>query len=80
MNVIIEIRNIDYDEESNEGYVEALIEDYTNVEENIPEEGYEVNLFGANFSLDEDETIPTDPDERCLFFEELNLNWSLVTP
>lgn len=80
MNVIIEIRNVDYDEETNEGYVEALIEEYPNVEEVPGEEGYDIHLYGATFSLEEEEKIPTDTEELCLFFEELGLNWSLVTP
>ena len=79
MNVVIEIRCFDYDEQTNEGYVEALIEDYVTIEDDLPEEGYDVGLFCANFSLDEEEQIPEDPDELCLFFDELNLNWKLVT-
>jgi hypothetical protein len=81
MNVIIEVKVVDYDKESNEGYVEALIEDYTNIKEDNEEvEGFPVDLFYANFSLSEEETIPEDHEELCIFFEELDLRWKPVTP
>lgn len=81
MNVIIGVKVVDYDKESNEGYVEAFIEDYTNIkEDNEGIEGFPVDLFYSNFSLSEDEVIPEDSEELCIFFEELDLHWKPVTP
>lgn len=80
MNVIIGINKVDYDPQSNEGYVEAFIEDYTTIKESDEIEGFPVDLCWANFSLDPDESLPEDSEELCMFFEELNLNWKFVTP
>jgi hypothetical protein len=79
MDVIIEIRKIEYDKETNEGYVEALIEDYTVDEGDEEFQGYPVDLCWANFTLDSEEDIPEDPEEKCIFFEELGLNWNYDT-
>lgn len=80
MNVIIGINKVDYDDQSNEGYVEAFIEDYTTIKESDEIEAFPVDLYWANFSLDPNETLPEDREELCMFFEELNLNWKFVTP
>lgn len=80
MNVIIEVKKIDYDKNSNEGYVEAFIEDYTYLPNNNEGvEGFPINFYYSTFSLEEDENIPSDPDEQCIFFEDLNLKWTLMT-
>jgi hypothetical protein len=78
MNVIIEVKTLDYNPESNDGYVEVLIEDYTNIKEDDGIEGYPINLFSANFTLNSTETLPSDPEELCMFFEELDLDWKLM--
>jgi hypothetical protein len=80
MNVIIGIKKLDYDQDENVGYAEAFIEDYTTANDSSEIEGFPVDLYWANFSLKSDEVIPEDPEELCIFFEELDLNWKYVTP
>jgi hypothetical protein len=80
MNVIIGVKMLNYEPTSNEGYAQVFIEDYTYVKEDDEIEGFPVDLFEANFSLKQDEILPEDPEELCIFFEELNLKWTPVTP
>lgn len=79
-NVVIEVVDFKYDQETNKGFVTAVIEDFSVARPATYEDPCEMGpaLCESEFELSEDDEIPTDENELEIFFQDLNLDWKEV--
>ena len=77
---ILSVVSVNYDSETRQGSIKAFLDYFMLIYPQTYEDPaeYGPGLAEANFSLEEDDILPTEDKEIVSFFEDFYLNWNPI--